>query len=69
MNTTGQEEHLDSMADVKIINSKTATVKFHPDPVRQKRMTHYLGNKMRDGLSGQFVVQYDVEREPLNGEV
>ncbi|XP_018575187.2 inter-alpha-trypsin inhibitor heavy chain H3-like [Anoplophora glabripennis] len=69
MNTSEYVPYLDPLSDVKIINPKTATIKFRPNSARQRKMTHYLGNKTSDGLSGQFVVQYDVEREPLNGEV
>ncbi|XP_018570328.1 inter-alpha-trypsin inhibitor heavy chain H3 [Anoplophora glabripennis] len=63
------DKHLEPCSNIKIINSKTACVKFRPDSAVQKRMTHYLGNKVWEGLSGQFVVQYDVEREQCNGEV
>ncbi|XP_023312024.1 inter-alpha-trypsin inhibitor heavy chain H3-like isoform X2 [Anoplophora glabripennis] len=69
MNTSEFVQYLDPLSDVKVINPKTATIKFHPNTTRQRKMTHYLGNKTSDGLSGQFVVQYEVEREPLNGEV
>ncbi|XP_018575267.1 inter-alpha-trypsin inhibitor heavy chain H4-like isoform X2 [Anoplophora glabripennis] len=69
MSTSEFVQILDPLSDIKIINSKTAAVKFHPSTTRQRKMTHFLGNKTNDGLSGQFVVQYDVEREPLNGEI
>lgn len=69
MSTSENVQHLDPQSDIKIINPKTASIKFRPNAARQRRMTHYLGNNMCDGLSGQFVVQYDVEREALNGEV
>ncbi|KAJ8955627.1 hypothetical protein NQ318_001458 [Aromia moschata] len=36
---------------------------------KQKQFAQYLGGKESDGLSGQFVVQYDVERDPYGGEV
>ncbi|XP_023311740.1 inter-alpha-trypsin inhibitor heavy chain H3-like isoform X2 [Anoplophora glabripennis] len=69
MNTSEYDQILDPLSDIKIINQRTASIKFHPNAARQRKMTHFLGNKTNDGLSGQFVVQYDVEREPLNGEV
>lgn len=63
------DKYLDPLSDINMINSKTASIKFHPDPVRQKKMAHYLGKKTSEGLAGQFVVQYDIERDSLNGEV
>ncbi|XP_023311741.1 inter-alpha-trypsin inhibitor heavy chain H3-like [Anoplophora glabripennis] len=69
MNTSEYDQILDPLSDIKIINQRTASIKFHPNAARQRKLTHFLGNKTNDGLSGQFVVQYDVEREPLNGEV
>jgi hypothetical protein len=29
----------------------------------------HLGSEKENGLAGQFVVQYDVERDPAGGEV
>lgn len=67
--STNLDKYLDPQSNIKIINSKTATIKFHPDVATQTKMTHYLRNESNKGLTGQFVVQYDVERDPCNGEV
>ncbi|XP_018575269.1 inter-alpha-trypsin inhibitor heavy chain H3-like isoform X2 [Anoplophora glabripennis] len=69
INTSEYVQNLEPLSDVKIINPKTASIKFQPNAAKQAKFTHYLGNKISDGLSGQFVVQYDIEREPVNGEV
>lgn len=63
------DEKLESLADINIINSTSATVKFSPDLERQKQLANGLGTKEENGLAGQFVVQYDVERDPQGGEV
>lgn len=63
------EGKLDPSADVQIIDSTKAVVKFSPDAEKQKQFARDLGDKESGGLSGQFVVQYDVERDPHGGEV
>ncbi|KAF2899202.1 hypothetical protein ILUMI_06974, partial [Ignelater luminosus] len=65
----GNKGDLDPRADLKIINHKTAIVKFNPSIERQKQLAHVLDTKENEGLAGQFVVQYDVERDPNGGEV
>lgn len=60
---------LDSRAVVNQVNSTYATVTFKPDVERQKQLAHVLGTKEDEGLSGQFVVQYEVERPNNGGEV
>lgn len=62
-------EDLDPRATVKNINSTSAEVKFSPNVEDQKRFAQSLGTDKKDGLAGQFVVQYDVERKPNGGEV
>lgn len=54
---------------MEIINDKTAIVRFRPNIERQKQLAHLLGTNENDGLAGQFIVQYDVERDPQGGEV
>ncbi|XP_018575083.1 inter-alpha-trypsin inhibitor heavy chain H4-like [Anoplophora glabripennis] len=66
---SNNEDKLNPSSDIQIINSTTAVVKFNPDSEDQRQFAHHLGNKESDGLSGQFVVQYDVERDPYGGEV
>ncbi|KAJ8941608.1 hypothetical protein NQ314_010339, partial [Rhamnusium bicolor] len=63
------DEKLDPLADINIVNETSAVVKFSPDIKRQKQLANDLGAKEENGLSGQFVVQYDVERDPQGGEV
>uniref|UniRef100_A0A1Y1M955 Inter-alpha-trypsin inhibitor heavy chain H4-like n=2 Tax=Photinus pyralis TaxID=7054 RepID=A0A1Y1M955_PHOPY len=60
---------LDPRADISIVNDTAATVTFNPNVERQKALAHIFGTKVENGLVGQFVVQYDVERDPQGGEV
>lgn len=60
---------LDPRADITIVNDTSGIVTFTPNVERQKQLAHLLGTKEENGLSGQFVVQYDVERDPTGGEV
>ncbi|XP_050502744.1 inter-alpha-trypsin inhibitor heavy chain H4-like [Diabrotica virgifera virgifera] len=63
------DETLDPGSVVNIINSTSAIVTFKPDIEQQKNFIKTLGGKENEGLTGQFVVQYDVERDPSGGEV
>ncbi|KAF2887279.1 hypothetical protein ILUMI_18894 [Ignelater luminosus] len=56
-------------SDLEIINNKTAMVIFRPNIKRQKQLAHVLGTSEDEGLAGQFVVQYDVERDPNGREI
>ncbi|XP_018562161.1 uncharacterized protein LOC108904193 [Anoplophora glabripennis] len=59
---------LDPYAKVKISNT-SAEVKFYPDINRQLEFACAgLGNSEFDGFAGQFVVQYDIDRDPQGGE-
>ena len=60
---------LDPRADINIVNETAAIITFSPNLERQKELAHGLGENEENGLSGQFVVQYDVERDPNGGEV
>ncbi|KAF2887611.1 hypothetical protein ILUMI_18562 [Ignelater luminosus] len=69
-NEIGNENsELDPRADIEIVNDKTAIVRFRPNVERQKQIAHLLGTDENEGLAGQFVIQYDVERDPQGGEV
>lgn len=63
------EAHLDPRATVFHINNATASVVFKPNIRRQKQLAHNLGTDENFGLSGQFIVQYDVVRDDPGGEV
>ncbi|XP_050295502.1 inter-alpha-trypsin inhibitor heavy chain H4-like isoform X20 [Anthonomus grandis grandis] len=63
------DPHLNPEAEIKKINETFTIVSFSPDVARQKVFGSSLGGKEEDGLTGQFVVQYDVERDPQGGEV
>ncbi|RZB41582.1 inter-alpha-trypsin inhibitor heavy chain H4, partial [Asbolus verrucosus] len=63
------DDDLKPEADIKIINATSAVVKFSPDKNQQKQFAEHLGSSKENGLAGQFVVQYDVERDPQGGEV
>ncbi|KAK9890512.1 hypothetical protein WA026_010588 [Henosepilachna vigintioctopunctata] len=63
------DEKLDPKAVIENIANNRAVVSFKPDVERQKELAKNLGKKEADGLAGQFVVQYDVERDPQGGEI
>ncbi|XP_031343184.1 inter-alpha-trypsin inhibitor heavy chain H4-like isoform X2 [Photinus pyralis] len=63
------EPALDPRADIIVFNDTTAIVAFSPNLERQKQLAHFLGTKEENGIAGQCVVQYDVERDPSGGEV
>ncbi|CAG9859314.1 unnamed protein product [Phyllotreta striolata] len=63
------KNELDPKTQIEIINSTSAVATFKPNAMQQKEFAKELGGKENDGLSGQFVLQYDVERESNNGEV
>ncbi|KAL3280737.1 hypothetical protein HHI36_003973 [Cryptolaemus montrouzieri] len=63
------DEKLDPKADIHRIDKSTASVTFKPDNERQQKLAKNLGTKEGDGLAGQFVVQYDVERDAEGGEI
>ncbi|XP_018579737.1 inter-alpha-trypsin inhibitor heavy chain H3-like isoform X2 [Anoplophora glabripennis] len=55
-------------SDIKT-NANSSVVKFSADVQQQQKIACYLGTPFSDGFTGQFVVQYDVERDPKNGEI
>lgn len=63
------EGDLDSRAVIDKVNDTYATISFKPNEERQKQLANSLGTKEDEGLSGQFVIQYEVERENNGGEV
>lgn len=62
-------EIIDPKAVIERIGNNAAKVTFKPDMVMQKEFAKELGTEEKNGFSGQFVVQYDVERDPQGGEV
>ncbi|KAK9736763.1 Vault protein inter-alpha-trypsin domain [Popillia japonica] len=60
---------LDPRAQIQMIDANSATVSFSPNVERQKELAKTLGTNIDEGLSGQFVVQYDVERKSGGGEI
>ncbi|XP_050509625.1 inter-alpha-trypsin inhibitor heavy chain H3 [Diabrotica virgifera virgifera] len=62
-------DKLDPASFVEIINSTSALVKFQPDVVKQQEYAKELGGIELNGLAAQFIVQYEVERDPQGGEV
>uniref|UniRef100_V5G5K3 Inter-alpha-trypsin inhibitor heavy chain n=1 Tax=Anoplophora glabripennis TaxID=217634 RepID=V5G5K3_ANOGL len=64
-----EEDRLNPSADIRLLNSTMAVVTFNPNSEKQKQFARYLGTKQTNGLSGQFVVQYDVERDSAGGEI
>lgn len=63
------DDNLDPQADIVTVNATSAIVTFKPTVERQKQLASALGTDVENGLNGQFVVQYDVERDPHGGEV
>ncbi|XP_072392473.1 inter-alpha-trypsin inhibitor heavy chain H4-like [Diabrotica undecimpunctata] len=66
---TTSNDKLDPASFIEIINSTSSLVKFQPDVVKQQEYAKELGGTESKGLAAQFVVQYEVERDPLGGEV
>lgn len=64
-----EDEKLNPNAQIDQINKTSAVVVFNPNSEKQKQYALSLGTKDEDGLSGQFIVEYDVERDPQGGEV
>uniref|UniRef100_A0A6P7GYP2 Inter-alpha-trypsin inhibitor heavy chain H4-like n=1 Tax=Diabrotica virgifera virgifera TaxID=50390 RepID=A0A6P7GYP2_DIAVI len=62
-------DKLDPASFIEIINSTSALVKFQPDVVKQQEYAKELGGIESNGLAAQFIVQYEVERDPQGGEV
>lgn len=63
------DDKLSPNAEINHINKTAAVVKFSPDVEKQKQYATDLGTNAENGLAGQFIVQYDVERDPQGGEV
>lgn len=63
------DEKRNPKAKIELFDKTAAKVTFKPDLEQQKELGEHLGNKEGTGLGGQFVVQYDVERDPQGGEV
>ncbi|KAK4872168.1 hypothetical protein RN001_016292 [Aquatica leii] len=59
----------DPRADIEKLNDTTAIVRFTPNLERQKQLGHVFGAKEDEGLTGQFIVQYDVEINRNSSEV
>ncbi|XP_072396150.1 inter alpha-trypsin inhibitor, heavy chain 4-like [Diabrotica undecimpunctata] len=59
---------LDPSAIIQIVNN-SAVVKFNPNVDKQREFAKELGQIENKGIAGQFVVQYDVERDPYKGEI
>lgn len=59
------EKNSDCEDVITFLHNTSAVVKFSPDMKKQK----ILAGNRNDGISGQFVVQYEVERDPDGGEV
>ena len=55
--------------EINSIDNKSICVKFTPDIEHQLEFAKSLGGTKESGLAGQFVVQYDVERDPQGGQV
>lgn len=51
------------------INENEALIVFNPDKETQRGIAKDLGRQEQFGVSGQFVIQYDVEIDSEGGEV
>ncbi|XP_071053220.1 inter-alpha-trypsin inhibitor heavy chain H4-like [Onthophagus taurus] len=68
-NLIQSQQDLDPRAKIQRINRNSARINFKPDIHRQKELAKFMNHFEETGLSGQFVVQYDVERNQNGGEV
>ncbi|XP_076256928.1 inter-alpha-trypsin inhibitor heavy chain H4-like isoform X2 [Rhynchophorus ferrugineus] len=66
---TMNDEKADLEADIDVVNDTSVIITFEPSIEEQKLLTRRLGREEGIGLSGQLIVQYDVVRDPLGGEV
>lgn len=64
-----EDEKLNPNAKIDNINATSAVVVFNPNIEKQKQYANSLGTKEDQGFAGQFIVEYDVQRDPLGGEV
>lgn len=60
---------LDPEAGVTSVNENGSAINFKPSISKQKSLSRSLHGKEGIGLVGQFVVQYDVVRDPQGGEI
>jgi hypothetical protein len=61
---------VNSLAKIERPSSTEAKIWFSPSVEEQHELMKKLASqKKQAGLSGQFVVQYDVDRDPQAGEV
>nr|CAH7716627.1 unnamed protein product [Callosobruchus chinensis] len=67
--STKENENLLPNANINRVNETSAVVTFKPDIEKQKEYAKELGTDKDGGLAGQFIVQYEVERDPSGGEV
>lgn len=56
-------------AKTKQPSKSSAIVTFNPDANQQLNFAQQLGGSSTSGIAGQFIVEYDVERDPFGGEV
>ncbi|XP_072393627.1 inter-alpha-trypsin inhibitor heavy chain H4-like isoform X1 [Diabrotica undecimpunctata] len=63
------EDKLSPSANIEKISPTNSIVTFQPDVQKQKEYGKELAGKESDGLTGQFIVQYEVERDPSGGEI
>lgn len=65
-----QDKKVNSLAKIERPSSTEAWIRFSPSVEEQHELTKKLADKKEEaGLSGQFIVQYDVDRDPQAGEV
>ncbi|XP_022906161.2 inter-alpha-trypsin inhibitor heavy chain H4-like [Onthophagus taurus] len=62
-------EELDPHANIERVNETCAKIYFNPNVRKQKEFAKLMKHPEKQGLSGQFIVQYDVERTQNGGEV
>ena len=56
-------------ADIQTIDETAYIIDFSPSIAKQRHLAKGLGTDVNEGLSGQFIVQYDVKRNASGGEV
>lgn len=63
------KDELKPNVEIQIVNDTSAIISFKPSLKDQETYANLLGTDKAEGFAGQFVVQYDVERDPQGGEV
>lgn len=68
-NQISNNKNTNPSAKTKFDSKTSVMVTFNPDKNQQKNFAQQLGGSAGNGIAGQFIIEYDVERDPFGGEV